>query len=186
MPKMHDNQRKEKMPSATPVNSHKRRKRGFERAASLVASRVRAGGESRGFAVSRLLTNWAEIVGPSVAQIASPVDVKYGRGFGATLTLLTTGAQAPMLEMQKEKIRDRVNACYGYAAIQTIRITQTAATGFAEGAAVFEPAPKAAPSPAKIVPEAAQAAKGVADDTLRAALEKLGSNVLKPVKTNRK
>ncbi len=157
-----------------------RRKRGFERAASLVAGRVRTAGETRGFAISRLLTHWAEVAGPDIARVCRPVDVSYGRGFGATLTLLTTGAEAPMLEMQKDMLRDRVNACYGYAAIQKIRITQTAATGFAEGRASFDAAPKTPPKPVPIQPQAVEAADGVADTDLRAALERLGSNVLSP------
>ena len=159
-----------------------RRKRGFERASTLVAQRVRSGSESRGFAVSRLLTHWGEIVGPDIASMARPVEITYGRGFGATLTLLTTGAQAPMLEMQKESIRERVNACYGYSAVQKVRITQTAATGFAEGQAVFDPAPKAHPSQAVITPEARKTAADVHDDGLREALERLGANVLSPAK----
>lgn len=157
-----------------------RRKRGFERAAGLVAGRVRNAGEHRGFAVSRLLTHWSEVVGPDIAKVARPVDVSYGRGFGATLTLLTTGAEAPMLEMQKETVRDRVNACYGYAAIQKVRITQTAATGFAEGRASFEPASAASkPSaPPPIPAKATETAKAITDDSLRHALERLGANVL--------
>lgn len=157
----------------------KRRRRGFERASSLVAGRVRSASETRGFAVSRLLTHWADIVGPEIASGARPVEVSYGRGFGATLTILTTGAQAPMLEMQKETIREKVNACYGYAAIQRIRLTQTAATGFAEGQAVFEarPAPET-PVSVPVPPEASAAASGIGDDDLRTALERLGANVL--------
>ena len=105
----------------------------------------------------------------------------HGReGFGATLTLLTTGAHAPLLEMQKETIRERVNACYGYAAIARIRLTQTAATGFAEGRAAFDPAPK--PSRPEPTPEtrsrAAELSGAVRDAGLRAALESLGRNVL--------
>jgi hypothetical protein len=157
---------------------NKRRMKGFERASALAASRVRAGGEARGFAVSRLLTHWAEVVGPDIARVARPVDVKYGRGLGATLTLLTTGAEAPMLEMQKDRIRDRVNACYGYAAVQKVRITQTAASGFADGRAQFDPAPKQPRAPAPIPPEVRQSAKTVQDGDLRAALERLGANVI--------
>ena len=78
-----------------------RRMRGFERASGLLSTRIREVGEKRGFAVSRLLTHWAEIVGADVAAVARPVNVSYGRSIGATLTVLTTGAQAPMLEMQK-------------------------------------------------------------------------------------
>jgi hypothetical protein len=157
----------------------KRRRKGFESASSLVAGQVRSAGETRGFAVTRLLTHWPEIVGPEIAAAARPIEIGYGRGFGATLTLLTTGAQAPMLEMQKEAIREKVNACYGYAAIQKIRLTQTAAIGFTEGKAqldAYRP-DRAREEPA--VPASVQAAAScVADANLRMALERLGANVL--------
>jgi len=159
----------------------KRTSRGFRRTSNLLQKRIRAVGETRGFAVTRLLTHWAEIAGEQTASIARPVDVKYGReGFGATLTLLTTGAQAPMLEMQKETLRARVNACYGYTAISRIRITQTAATGFAEGQAQFTAAPKeklAAVSP-ETKKAATKAVAPIVDQGLRDALEALGENVI--------
>lgn len=160
--------------------------RGFKRTASVLSDQIRKTGESRGFAVSRLLTHWAEIAGAEIAAIARPVNVGYGRGgMGATLTLLTTGANAPILEMQKTKLRERVNAVYGYNAISRIRITQTAPTGFAEGQARFEPAPaaaKAPPSP-QTRAEAARMADGIADDDFRSALERLGRNVLSKQKS---
>jgi hypothetical protein len=117
--------------------------KGFKRTASLLTGRIRAASESRGFAQSRLLTDWTEVAGADVAAVSRPVEVSYGRGgMGATLTLLTTGAQAPMLEMQKDQLRQKVNAVYGYNAIARIRITQTAATGFSEGRVAFDHAPK--------------------------------------------
>jgi len=155
--------------------------RGFKRTATLLNEQIRRAGESRGFAVTRVLTHWAEIAGPEIAAIARPVKIGYGRtGFGATLTVLTTGAQAPMLEMQKDRLREQVNAAYGYNAISRVRITQTAPTGFSDGQARFEaPAPvqPAEPSP-EICRDATQTAGDVADDGLRAALERLGRNVL--------
>ena len=159
--------------------------KGFKRTASLVTRDVRKVAESRGFAAARLLTHWDEIAGDRIAAIARPVDVSYGRGgMGATLTVLTTGPQAPMLEMEKDRLRDRVNAVYGYNAISRIRITQTAATGFAEAQAHFAGAPK--PSAKAKTPEtdpatvqkAGEMAKPVADPTLRAALQRLGQHVL--------
>ncbi len=169
------------MKQADGYKQRKRNSRGFQRTSKLLQTRIRAAGETRGFAITRLLTHWAEIVGEDTARMARPVDVKYGReSFGATLTLLTTGAQAPMLEMQKEAVRERVNACYGYTAISRIRITQTAATGFAEGQAQFSAAPKAKPATAS--PEtklaARKAAAPIADAGLRDALEALGQNII--------
>ncbi|WP_146347026.1 DUF721 domain-containing protein [Falsiphaeobacter marinintestinus] len=160
--------------------------RGFKRTATVLSDQIRKTGEERGFAVSRLLTHWSEIAGPDIASIARPVNISYGRGgFGASLTVLTTGAQAPMLEMQKEQLRERVNAVYGYNAISRVRITQTAPTGFAEGQARFTPAPKAKAPPLspQIKAEAAQVAHGVSDDDFRAALERLGRNVLSKQKS---
>ncbi|MVO16446.1 DUF721 domain-containing protein [Parasedimentitalea huanghaiensis] len=164
--------------------------RGFKRTASLLNEQIRKAGESRGFAVSRLLTHWADIAGEDIASIARPVNVGYGRGgFGATLTVLTTGAQAPMLEMQKERLREKVNAVYGYNAISKVRITQTAPTGFAGGQAQFQYAPKVQDKPkpdSQDVAEAAKVATGVDNDDLRQALERLGRNVLSKQKTHGK
>ena len=156
--------------------------KGFKRSATLIGQQVRRASESRGFAVSRVLTHWAEIAGQQIAAIARPVEVSYGRqGFGATLTVLTTGPQAPMLEMQKEALRDRVNAAYGYNAIARIRITQTAPAGFAEGQVSFDgpkkPTTRPGPSPAD-ARAAAEITAPVQDEGLRDALEALGRNVL--------
>jgi hypothetical protein len=165
-------------------NKGPRRMRGFERTSGLLQNRIRQAGEKRGFAVARLLTHWAEIVGADTARVARPVKVSYAQGgFGATLTVLTTGSQAPMLQADLPRIKERVNACYGYAAIARIRITQTAPTGFAEGQAGFAPAPKAAPPADPETQAAARAAAApVTDNALRRALEALGENVLSRTK----
>ncbi|MEX0371620.1 MAG: DUF721 domain-containing protein [Tateyamaria sp.] len=156
--------------------------KGFKRTASLLTGRIRQASESRGFAQSRLLTHWSEVAGSDIAEISRPVEVSYGRGgMGATLTLLTTGAQAPMLEMQKDQLRERVNAVYGYNAIARIRITQTAATGFEDGQVAFDHRPKET-GPAQPAAAETRAAERVVapvrDDTLRAALERLGAHIL--------
>ena len=158
--------------------------RGFKSASGLLQTRIRTASQSRGFAETRLLTHWAEIVGPETAAQAHPVKVGYGRGgMGATLTILTTGAVAPMIEMQKEQIRERVNSCYGYTAISRVVITQTAPTGFSEGQVQFTPAPKAKTG---ITPQAraqaAQMAGSVQDDGLKQAIETLAGNVLSKAK----
>lgn len=164
--------------------------RGFSRTSRLLNEQIRKAGESRGFAVSRLLTHWEEIAGKDIATIARPVKVGYGRSaFGATLTVLTTGAHAPMLEMQKEQLRAKVNGVYGYNAISKVWITQTAPTGFSDGQVEFKHAPKVqkpieADPEAKV--EAARTADGVENEDLRAALERLGRNVLTKQKTQRK
>ncbi len=132
------------------LQPQKRRMRGFEPAAGLVREPVRKAGESRGFTVARLLTHWPEVVGDEIAGQTLPVKVSYGKGgFGATLTLLTTGPSAPLVQMQLEQIRARVNACYGYNAPDPVAVRR-----------------------------AADAVSAVLDPDLRAALAMLGQNVL--------
>jgi hypothetical protein len=165
-------------PLASPSADH--RMRGFESAFGLMKDSVRTAGESRGFAVARLLTHWAEVVGEDMAHKTRPVKIGYGKGgMGATLTLLVKAAEAPMVQMALPHLKDRVNAVYGYAAISHIHLTQTAAIGFAEGQAEFTPAPKAAKAPDPVVRAKAEAVAGVvADPGLRAALEQLAENIL--------
>lgn len=160
----------------------RRRMRGFEAASTLLAPRIREAGEARGFAVARLLTHWPEVVGPDLAAMTRPVRITHARGgFGATLVLLTTGARAPMVEMSAPLIREKVNACYGFNAVARVLVTQTAPTGFAEGQAVFAPAPKPRPDPAleaRRQQAATDMTSGFADADLRAALTRLAVNLM--------
>lgn len=170
---------------ATPDVPPERRQRGFEPASALLRQRIRAAGEKRGFAASRLLTHWAEIAGEAMAAASHPVKVHYGRdGMGATLTLLVASAHAPMVQMELPRLIERVNAAYGYAAISRISLTQTAASGFAEGQNPFTAAakPPAQTDPA-VHAKAAAVASPVRDQSLRSALETLGQNILSRRKT---
>jgi hypothetical protein len=151
---------------------------GFKQTGKLLSGQIRRASESRGFAQSKVLTHWAEIAGADMAAIARPVDVTFSRGaMGATLTLLTTGANAPMLDMQKEQLRNKVNAVYGYNAIARIRITQTAATGFAEGQVDFSTRKTHDDTPVPVTKHAETLAAPIGDAGLRAALERLGTNI---------
>lgn len=156
----------------------KRGKRGFTATGSLVSERIRTATGKRGFSQTRLLTDWPAIAGEAIAQVARPVKVGYARqGFGATLTLLVEGAHAPMVQMQLPTLIERVNACYGYAAISRIHIAQTAASGFAEDKASFVPASRDITAQERKRVSAQVA--GVADPGLQQALSRLGENIVK-------
>ena len=158
--------------------------KGFRRVSTMVEAMVRQASKGRGFAIPQILTHWHEAVGADLAAMCRPVAVNYGqRRAGATLTVLAAGAQAPIVEMQKETLRTRVNAVLGYNAIARLRITQTACIGFGEEKAVFAAksspaAPSSDPAAAhRSAQRAAQAAKamarGVKDPQLRDALQLL-------------
>lgn len=163
----------------------KRRSRGFMQTGGILGTQIRKTSETRGFSETRLLTHWAEIAGEAVAKIARPVKIGYTRqGMGATLTLLTTGANAPMVQMQLPQIKDRVNATYGYAAISRVHITQTAPTGFREPATPFQhDTPKKRPISPIQKQALANTLSDVSDDGLKTALAALGESILaKPAK----
>lgn len=133
--------------------------------------------EKRGFSETRLLTDWAEICGSDLAAIASPVRVAYAKeGFGATLVVHCAGARAPEVAMQRDLIRERVNACYGYNAIQRVRVTQSGASesGFREDVAQFVPKTVRRDLPVEMVSKL----EPIEDSGLRDALRQLGENVL--------
>ncbi len=162
-----------------------RRMRGFEAAAGLLRDPIRKAGETRGFAVTRLLTHWPEVAGPDLAPLCRPVNVSYAKqGLGATLTLLTSGAAAPLVQMQADKLRERVNAIYGYAAIARIRVTQTSARGTMAGLAEAQ-RPFDGPNITRPSAQALARAQGVlngltegvADSGLKSALERLATQV---------
>ena len=164
----------------------KNRNTGFRRASTLVEKKLRAVGESRGFAITRLLTHWSEIVGLQVSEICVPVKISYAqKGFGATLLLLTTGSHAQMLEMQLPKIQEKVNACYGYNAIARVRITQTAPNGFSQGEVQIKSVAlpkKNLISNTKIATKATFISEEIKDEGLRTALTTFGENILKSKK----
>ncbi len=150
----------------------------FKPAADLLRQKIREIGEGRGFSATRLLTHWPEIVGASVAAIARPLEVRHPRvgksaPEGATLTVLALGAAALRLEMEKERIRERVNACYGYNAIAKIKIKQAGPEAFAEQTDVPRAAREPQPSD-KVAP----LTEGVSNTELRLALAALAANVL--------
>lgn len=169
---------RKRKPAATEDAPPRRRMRGFEPAATLIAPQLRRSAESRGFAVARLLTDWPEIVGAQTAAHTRPVKVSHSRtqGLGATLTILTDGAHAPLVQMELPRIRERVNAVYGFNAIARITVTQTAAQGFAEGQAQFlhrpPPPVEATPSP-DALKQAETLASRFTDPGLAASIRRL-------------
>ena len=161
----------------------------FRTTADLLRARIREAGEARGFAATRVLTHWAEIVGEDTARLARPKDIRFGKPRGgtargrakpvpegATLILEVAGPAALRLEMEKERIRERVNAAYGYAAIATIKLVQMGPLGFSASAATLK-APACSPGP-EVQARAAPLADGIGDTELRLALAALAANVL--------
>ena len=156
----------------------RKRGRGFAQAGGILSGRIRQGAHSRGFAEARLLTQWEAIVGPEIARIALPGKVSYAKsGMGATLTVSASGSNAPVVAMQADAIRQRVNACYGYNAISRVRIDQSTwvPQGVAEAQAPYTADKPDKPDPA---PKVTMGIADVNDEGLRDALARLAGTVL--------
>lgn len=155
-----------------------RRSGGFRRASEPARPVLDAVAGRHGFAQPDVLLRWAEIAGEALAPTCRPVKVRYGsnRQLGATLVVQADGARAPEVEHLAPRIIERVNQFYGYRAIARVRIVQTGHAGFADPAASFA-GPDFSPSDAE-ARRASELTEGVKDEGLKAALTRLGANVL--------
>ena len=132
----------------------------------------------RGFATADLIAAWPAIVGQAFAACTQPERIVWPRVRGAepaagTLFLRIDGPRAIFLQYELPQIRERINALLGYAAIGQIRISQ--------GPVQTRVRPSEAGSTALSSDgEAALASVigSVTDESLRAALGRLGRGVL--------
>ncbi|MEM1316278.1 MAG: DUF721 domain-containing protein [Pseudomonadota bacterium] len=158
---------------------------GFRHAGTAAAPWLREISARRGFAEPRILTDWDDILGPALAPVCRPVKVTYaGRGFGATLIVLASGARAPEVQMLIPRIIERVNGHYGYRAVSRIKVTQTdrsleaGAGGSRQSERRASGSPDNGPDSRDMTgptdPHAAAAAAAVQDPGLSAAIDRLG------------
>ncbi|MEM6438707.1 MAG: DUF721 domain-containing protein [Pseudomonadota bacterium] len=168
------------LPRAAPSGKKPFKPAGFRHAGTAAAPWLKEVSARRGFAEPRILTDWDDILGPALAPVCRPVKITYaGRGFGATLIVLASGARAPEVQMLLPRIIERVNGHYGYRAVSRIRVTQTDRRLDSR-----ERDPGASASPENRLdrrdmtgptnPHADAAAEAVQDPGLSAALERLG------------
>jgi hypothetical protein len=82
----------------------------------------------RGFAESTILSDWASIVGPTLAGRCQPVRVEFPRGrhVGGTLHLHARGGAALELQHMAPQLAEKVNGFFGFAAVRRIRLVQAA------------------------------------------------------------
>jgi hypothetical protein len=135
--------------------------------------------EKYGFSAATLITDWATIVGQDLAVYTAPERLKWPKSVeayddtatdakgrpGATLDLRVEPARALEVEYRRRQIAERINAYFGYRAVEKIRLLQ---------APIDKPVPKKIrkPTAAEIQP-----LPTVADEGLRAALEAMGAGI---------
>lgn len=128
-----------------------------------------------GFTESSVITRWPEIVGAQLAARTAPAKVAFpqGRRHGGTLHIIAEAGGAVELQHLESLVTERINGFYGYAAIARIAITQ------APVAAVRRTRRRA-----PVIVDRQTEKKlhkqldGIADESLKSALSRLGLGVL--------
>ncbi|MES2906627.1 MAG: DciA family protein [Pseudomonadota bacterium] len=159
----------------------KRRKPTAKPISELLVNVLRPSLESHGLATSQIITRWREIAGEELSNVTRPLRINWPRsapqegaanaqGQGATLVLLVENAFALDVQHAAPLILQRVNAIYGWSAVQKISLRQgPVRTEIIEENQVVDDDP-------------APHVEGIAEEGLRNALQKLGKSVRKSQK----
>ncbi len=155
------------------TGASERRGRGPLAIAAVLDKVTRPLGRRRGLADARLMAEWAAVVGPQLAAESLPERLVRRRdGAGGTLTIRVDGPMALELQHLAPLVIERLNAYFGYRAIERIVLRQAPV-----------PRPTGEARPRRPAPAAGHPAPGlerVADPELRRALAALGRFVLAP------
>jgi hypothetical protein len=124
----------------------------------------------QGFASAEIVTRWAEIAGPEIAEHSQPLKIQWPRGDAetggiATLVLRVEGPAAIEIQHMSGIILERVNRFFGWLALRQAPLTR------GRGKAIPQP-----PDPVTTAAEAARMPDSM-DDDLRLALAKLGAAI---------
>lgn len=139
---------------------------------SFVPTLTRKAFEKFGFSTAALITDWAAVVGGEIASYTVPERLKWPRGGagddsddwgterrGATLMLRVDPARALDIEYRARQVTERINAYFGYRAVETIRIVQAPVEGTAAEAGAFRTASASAPQAGETDPLTAALAR---------------------------
>jgi hypothetical protein len=124
-----------------------------------------------GFVQSSVVSRWGEIVGAKYAAVSAPESIRFppGRRADGVLTVMVSGAHAPMMQHVGPTIIERVNRFFGYAAIAKVTIRQ---------GSMPPPKPRPATLAEVAIPvELGDSLRTVADPELKAVLESLARGV---------
>jgi hypothetical protein len=130
----------------------------------------------QGFTSCAIVTHWDDIVGPEIAAVAEPIRMQWVRSRDpdeappATLVLRVEGPAALEIQHMSGVILERVNRYLGWRAVDTLALRQAPLTRRRR----VPPRPTIDDGAAAAI--AAQMT-GIADESLRAALGRLGAAI---------
>jgi len=126
--------------------------------------------KKHGFAESRILTEWTDIVGRELAECSIPQKLVFrgSKKEEGTLHILAASGRALELQHMQPVIIDRIATYFGYNAVTRLVFTQTSTPLFRRPARTI-PKPETAASP-----ELMDMVKECEDEDVRSALLSLG------------
>jgi len=156
------------------VKPPKNRLNKMRRLSTMIEPMVAPSANERGFAISRLISHWHDIVGDTAAW-CRPADIHFPRGSrnNGTLKLQITSGRGPQAQAMSAQIIDQVNATFGYQAVGRITLVQNLPPS----------SPKTPPKKPATISDAPdvwtldEKLKHIKSPELRAALRRLGGPV---------
>ena len=140
----------------------------------MIEPMVAPSANERGFAISRLISHWHDIVGDTAAW-CRPADIHFPRGSrnNGTLKLQIASGRGPQAQAMSAQIIDQVNAAFGYQAVGRITLVQNLPPSTPK-------TPPKKPAPISDAPDIwtlDEKLKHIKSPELRAALRRLGGPV---------
>ena len=143
----------------------------MRRLSTMIEPMVAPSARERGFAISRIISHWHNIVG-NLSEWCRPADIHFppGNRNNGTLKLQIVSGRGPQAQAMTQQIIDAVNASFGYRAIDRITIVQS----LAPASQVTETQTRNAISSDKNIWALDEKLKNIKSPELRAALRRLG------------
>tara|TARA_B100000902_G_C27163084_1_gene839794 strand:- start:482 stop:988 length:507 start_codon:yes stop_codon:yes gene_type:complete len=130
----------------------------------------------RGFADASIISDWPEIAGEYLANHCVPEKINYPTSHKKRGTLhlrIDNGGLAIQLQHLEALVIERINAYFGFGAVESIRITQGPLPKIPKNT-FFPPRPLSEKEEQNLL----DCLSDVADDDLHKALERLGRAIL--------
>ena len=156
------------------VKPPKNRLNKMRRLSTMIDPMVATSAQVRGFAISRLISHWQDIIGDA-AEWCRPADIHFPRGSrnNGTLKLQIVSGRGPQAQAISQQIINSVNATFGYQAVDRITLLQSLTPPGHKS----ESQKPATISDAKDIWALDEKLKDIKSPELRAALRRLGAPV---------
>jgi hypothetical protein len=127
----------------------------------------------QGFAEADIVLRWAEIVGERLAARSAPERLETPRGApGSVLHVRVAPGAGPELQHLTPVVLERINAFFGWRAVDRLRLVQAPLPARLGRKAALEE-----PLSAETMAALDSAVEGAGDDRLKQALKNLGASV---------